>query len=118
MRSWSELTLREKAALGWGKIRRFCLVHLRPRYVEASIARRRGQCDRTGACCKLLFTCPVFATDPIPACRIHRYRPRVCRKFPIDERDIRDRNIVSPDHPCGFSFAPRREGTGGLLPND
>jgi len=24
--------------------------------------------------------------------------------FPIDERDLRDRDIVSPDHPCGFSF--------------
>ena len=117
MRSWTQLTLREKAALGWGKIRRFCLVHFRPRYVEASIALRRGQCDRTGACCKLLFTCPAYATHPIPTCRIHRYRPRVCRMFPIDERDIRDRNIVSPDHPCGFSFAPRREGTEGVLPN-
>jgi hypothetical protein len=26
--------------------------------------------------------------------------------FPIDERDLRDRDIISPDHPCGFSFVP------------
>lgn len=118
MRSWSHLTLREKAILGRGKLRRLCLVHFRPRYVEASIARRRGQCDRTGACCNLLFACPALTAIPLPTCRIHQHRPRVCRMFPIDERDIRDRDIVSPGRPCGFTFASRREDTDGLLPND
>jgi hypothetical protein len=27
--------------------------------------------------------------------------------FPIDERDIRDRDIVNPHNPCGFSFLSR-----------
>jgi len=106
MRSWSQLTLREKAALGRGKIRRFCLVHFRPRYVEASLARRRGECGRTGACCRLLFPCPLYAEDPLPSCRIHRHKPKVCRMFPIDERDLRDRDIISPDRPCGYTFVP------------
>jgi len=106
MRSWSQLTVREKAVLARGKIRRFWLVHFRPRYVETSLARRRGECERTGACCNLLFACPLYAVEPLPACRIHRHKPRVCRIFPIDERDLRDRDIISPDRPCGYSFAP------------
>jgi hypothetical protein len=29
--------------------------------------------------------------------------------FPIDERDIRDRDIVNPHDPCGFSFLSPEE---------
>jgi hypothetical protein len=28
-----------------------------------------------------------------------------CRVFPIDERDLADRDLVLPDRECGFSFA-------------
>jgi hypothetical protein len=117
MRTWSQLTLREKAILGWGKIRRFCLVHFRPRYVEASIARRKGDCNRTGACCSLLFTCPIYASNPLPTCRINAHKPRVCKMFPIDERDLKDRDIISPAHPCGYWFPQPAGKTGGVLPN-
>jgi hypothetical protein len=109
MRSWSDLTLREKTRLFRGKIRRFLLVHLRPGYVERSLARRRGHCHRTGACCNLLFTCPLYTPDPLPTCRINRRKPKVCKIFPIDERDLSDRDVISPDVPCGFSFVS--EGT-------
>ena len=27
-----------------------------------------------------------------------------CRLFPIDERDLRDRDLVAPGAPCGFHF--------------
>jgi len=37
--------------------------------------------------------------------------------FPIDERDIRDRDIISPDIPCGFSFPAPPERAGRVLPN-
>ena len=33
----------------------------------------------------------------------------LCRLFPIDERDLRDRDIIAPDTPCGFSFLPLEE---------
>jgi len=93
--------------LGWGKVRRFYLAHFRPAYVRRSLARRSGQCNRTGACCHLMFTCPLLdrRTEPV-RCSIHEIKPKVCRLFPIDERDLRDRDIVSPDTPCGFRFAP------------
>jgi hypothetical protein len=96
--------------LGWGKMRRFYLAHFRPGYVRESLARRVGHCHRTGACCHLLYTCPLLdrVSDPV-RCRIHEVKPRVCRLLPIDERDLRDRDLISPDAPCGFSFVPRGE---------
>ena len=116
MRTWTDLTRREKTTLAWGKLRRFLLVHFRPAYVRRSIARRQGDCQRTGACCNLLFTCPVFAAEPLPTCRINSVKPKVCRMFPIDERDLRDRDIVSPHVPCGFSFVPLAEAGRESLP--
>ena len=108
MRSPWELTFRERMTLGWGKVRRFYLAHFRPAYVRESMARRVGHCHRTGACCRLLYTCPLLDTRPEPVrCTIHHVKPKVCGLFPIDERDLRDRDILSPDRPCGFSFVPR-----------
>ncbi len=106
----TSFTLRERLSLGWGKTRRFYLAHFRPGYVRESLARRVGQCDRTGACCHLMFTCPLLdqKTEPV-RCSIHEIKPKVCRLFPIDERDLRDRDIISPDAPCGFTFIPREE---------
>jgi len=110
VRRLTSLTFSERATLGWGKLRRFYLAHFRPAYVRGSLARRIGHCNRTGACCNLMFTCPLLdrRSDPV-RCTIHEIKPRVCRLFPIDERDLRDRDIVSPDAPCGFSFIPRDE---------
>ncbi|HXH27431.1 MAG TPA: hypothetical protein VNL37_00185 [Candidatus Polarisedimenticolia bacterium] len=107
MQSIATLTVRARLILGWGKVRRFWLAHFRPAYVRRSLARRVGHCDRTGACCRLMFTCPLLdrRTNPI-RCSIHDIKPTVCHLFPIDERDLRDRDIVSPDVPCGFSFLP------------
>ena len=116
MRTWADLTRREKTTLAWGKLRRFLLVHLRPGYVRRSIARRQGDCQRTGACCNLLFTCPLFSAEPLPTCRINSVKPKVCRMFPIDERDLRDRDIVSPGVPCGYSFVPLGPGERESLP--
>ena len=120
MRTVASLTTRERMTLGWGKVRRLYLAHFRPGYVRESLARRRGQCDRSGACCHLMFTCPLLdrRSDPV-GCSIHETKPTVCRLFPIDERDLRDRDILSPDAPCGFSFVSRdqfdadRHGTAG-----
>lgn len=78
--------------------------------MRESLARRVGHCNRTGACCRLMFTCPLLdrVADPV-RCTIHEIKPKVCRLFPIDERDLRDRDLVSPDAPCGFSFVPREQ---------
>ncbi len=39
-----------------------------------------------------------------------RYARRLspnCRNFPMDERDIAERDLVAPDTPCGYRFEPR-----------
>ena len=101
---------RERAILGWGKLRRFYLLRFRPAYVEESLKRRIGECRRTGTCCELAFPCPLSSLmEHLPGCRHYERRPRNCKTFPIDERDIRDRDIVNPHDPCGFSFLSPEE---------
>lgn len=71
--------------------------------------RRRGECNRCGASCKLLFQCPAFDdSDGSPKCLIYNDRPGVCGLFPIDERDIAERNLVNPSQPCGYTFVKER----------
>lgn len=98
-----------KSRLGWGKIRRFCLGHFQPGYIKQQDGLRQGQCLRCGKCCKLLYTCPYLEEfgDGSSSCRIHQDRPINCRIFPLDQRDIQDRNLLVPPgqyRPCGFSF--------------
>ena len=108
-------TLRQSAALFWGKIRRSFLVNFRKKRVEEKLARRRGACTRCGACCKLLFNCPAYDdSDGNPKCLIYNDRPGVCGLFPLDEKDLRERDFVMPGRKCGFTFAdtPNDNGNG------
>jgi hypothetical protein len=105
-------TFRQKLAMGWGKIRRSLLIAFRKGKVEKMLERRRGACSRCGACCKLLFNCPAYDdSDGSPKCLVYNDRPGVCGLFPLDERDLRERDFVSPDRACGFRFedAPAAE---------
>jgi hypothetical protein len=105
-----EIGWRKRAILIWGKLRRFYFLTFRRGYVEESLKRRVGECRRTGSCCKLAFACPWFSwLERLPVCRYYARRPRNCTIFPIDERDIRDRDIVSPYEPCGFAFLSPEE---------
>lgn len=99
------LTLSQRLIHGWGKIRRFYYWALRKDYVVQSHARRRGECIRCGACCKLMFRCPwLDESDALPTCRRHETRPMNCRVFPIDEADIADRDLILPHRKCGYYF--------------
>lgn len=100
------LPWRKQAILLWGKARRWYLCAIRPGKVRASLARRRGECRHSGACCQLAFVCPLHGPDATgePGCTIYARRPRNCRVFPLDERDIADRDLVMPDEPCGYHF--------------
>jgi hypothetical protein len=107
-------SLRQSAAMCWGKLRRAFLVAFRKRRVLEKLERRRGACTRCGACCKILFQCPAYDdSDGNPKCLIYNDRPGVCGLFPLDEKDLRDRNIVMPERKCGFYFeAPPAGGNG------
>ncbi len=87
-----------------GTPRRFLWSVFRPGYVRASLARRRGACRRCGACCRLVWRCRYFFHDQgVPACRLYnRFRFPNCINFPIDRRDLADRDLVSPHTTCGY----------------
>src|SRR3954468_8424941 len=98
-------SLRALALMGWGKLRRTFLVTFRKGRVVEKLDRRRGACSRCGACCKIMFKCPAYDdSDGNPKCLIYNDRPGVCSLFPLDEKDLRDRDIVMSGKKCGFYF--------------
>jgi len=99
------LSLCKRVTLLWGKVRRLWLGVFRRGYVRRSAARRRGECRRCGACCVLGYRCLALRDgEQGTECRYHSYRPMNCRLFPIDERDLADRDLILPDTPCGYRF--------------
>ena len=90
-----------------GKVRRFRLAHTRRgrAYIRRMEERRRGECRRCGACCRLVHRCLFLRmADGVASCTIHKYRPANCRIFPVDERDLADRDLIAPSLSCGFFF--------------
>lgn len=75
-----------------GKLRRFVQSTVLKQDNEALLARRQGECNRCGACCKILFQCPFLGTDAEGqyTCRIYEYRFAQCRLFPLHAADLRE----------------------------
>jgi len=103
-----KLTAKQKLIHAWGKVRRFYYGIFRQDYIERSHARRRGECLRCGACCKLMVPCRYLnESNGMPACTKHDVKYKNCRIFPIDEADLADRDIIAPDTKCGYYFLPK-----------
>jgi uncharacterized protein len=81
-----------------GKVRRF--VQSTTQDTDSMVALRRGECDRCGACCKILFRCPFLAGDAQGnySCRIYEHRFGQCRLYPIQPRDM-----LEVEH-CSYTF--------------
>ena len=81
-----------RARQAQGKIRRFLNTNFRKREMVAALSLRRGECNRCGACCELLFKCPFLKKNPdgTTLCGIYENRPNSCRLFPIEQRDVRE----------------------------
>ncbi|HLF92597.1 MAG TPA: hypothetical protein VJB14_03995 [Planctomycetota bacterium] len=108
-------SLGQQGRMWWGKIRRAFLIAFRKDRVAEKLDRRRGACSRCGACCKIVFRCPAYDdSNGEPRCLIYNDRPGVCGLFPLDEKDLRDRDIVMADKKCGYFFvdAPTPAGNG------
>jgi len=75
-----------------GKIRRFVSANFRREEVVAALTLRRGECNRCGACCEILFKCPFLKKhdDGSTTCGIYEDRPNQCRLFPIEKRDLEE----------------------------
>ena len=96
MADWTLVTLQLR-----GKTRRFVQSTLLRQDTEPLLAKRRGDCNRCGACCKILFQCPFLRTDADGqyTCRIYGIRSAQCRLFPLHARDLRELT-----EPCSYTF--------------
>ena len=81
-----------RARQAQGKLRRFVNINFRKEEVIEALALRRGECNRCGACCEILFKCPFLKKhdDGTTTCGIYEDRPNQCRLFPIDRRDLEE----------------------------
>lgn len=92
LRSRTVEDARLRARQAQGKLRRFVSANFRKQEAIEALALRRGECNRCGACCELLFKCPFLKKqdDGTSLCGIYEDRPNQCRFFPITKRDIED----------------------------
>ena len=92
LRSRTVEDARLRARQAHGKLRRFVNISFRKQDVVAALALRRGECNRCGACCELVFKCPFLKKhfDGSSSCGIYENRPNACRLFPIEKRDIEE----------------------------
>ena len=83
---------RFRARQAQGKVRRFVSINFRKGEVVEQLALRRGDCNRCGACCEILFKCPFLKKhgDGTTTCGIYEDRPNQCRLFPIERRDLEE----------------------------
>ena len=97
-----------------GVIRRFFTVHFRKDYVARQLQIRRGDCRQCGTCCRLSIGCPMLTKEK--RCLVYRsFRPKECRVFPIDQKDIDD--VAACGGACGYSFPASGAGRGaGKIP--
>ena len=83
-----------------GKIRRFFRSNVYTRDNEKLLAKRRGECTRCGACCKILLQCPfLHETDGEYSCEIYGQHFAQCRIFPLVPQDLKE-----IDADCGYYF--------------
>lgn len=87
------------------RIERYVLCRRFGDYVERSIEKRRGSCRRCGKCCVYLFIrCRFLKYDEKgrAICPVYPLRPKQCRAFPINQRDIDEISKWGVD--CGYYF--------------
>jgi Fe-S-cluster containining protein len=85
MADWALMSLQLR-----GKVRRFVQAKLQDQDKEALLSKRKGECNRCGACCKILFRCPFLGTDSEGqyTCRIYEKRFAQCRLFPLHASEL------------------------------
>lgn len=95
-----------RARQAHGKVRRFVQINFQKEEVAANIELRRGECNRCGACCEILFKCPFLKKhdDGTSECGIYEDRPNQCRLFPINKRDLDEVRGI-----CSYFFIEKTE---------
>src|SRR4249919_3338846 len=98
MADWTLISLQAR-----GKVRRFVQASVLGEDTAPLPAKRQGDCNRCGACCKILFRCPFLGTDAEGqyTCRIYDKRFAQCRLFPLHAQDLAELGGE-----CSYSFDP------------
>jgi hypothetical protein len=96
MADWTLVTVQLR-----GKVRRFVQASVLRENPEPLLARRKGDCNRCGACCKILFRCPFLGADAEGqyTCRIYDKRFAQCRLYPLHTADL-----LELQGQCSYSF--------------
>ncbi len=96
MPNWTLMTLQLR-----GKTRRFVQASLLRKDHTSLLAKRHGECNRCGACCKILFRCPFLTTDAEGQylCRIYEKRFASCRIYPVHAGELRE-----IEGECSYTF--------------
>lgn len=84
-----------------GKFRRFYYASVATSGTAERLAKRDGDCNRCGACCKILYRCP-FLAEPEPgvyACRIYGHHFAQCKLYPLTPADL-----TEIDGECTYTF--------------
>jgi hypothetical protein len=104
MADWALMTLQIR-----GKARRFVQAKLGRQDTDGLLAQRRGECNRCGACCKILFQCPFLGTDAEGqyTCRIYEQRFAQCRLYPLHAADL-----LELRDQCSYTFETEPSPTG------
>ena len=95
---------KHSASIFAGKLRRFFIVHFRKNYLERQLRSRRGDCLQCGVCCNFSLPCPMLTKRRL--CLVYGVcRPKACRVFPIDQKDLDD--VAACGGVCGYRFESR-----------
>ncbi|MBF0483044.1 MAG: hypothetical protein HQK81_05185 [Desulfovibrionaceae bacterium] len=98
------VTRKHSAGILFGKIRRFFSVHCRKARLDRQLRARQGDCHQCGTCCNFSIACPMLTKDKL--CRVYgSFRPKACRVFPIDQKDIDD--VAACGGACGYRFGEK-----------
>lgn len=93
----------------YGAIRRWILPKVLPDKVLYRWREyRKGECNRCGLCCKIVYRCPFFVESGSgTACAIYtdpKHSPPACVVFPMDPKDIQEVQRQIAPAPCPFHF--------------
>ena len=100
-------SLRFRLAQAAGKIRRFAKSTFRYRQALAGIELRRGECNRCGRCCKILFRCPFLREEGESySCRIYGRHFTACKLFPLEPADLAELGGE-----CTYTFVTAEQAT-------
>lgn len=103
---WKPWKIRERFYALKLKIHDAFGTYFQPKEVTRTLAARRGDCNRCGACCRILYRCPYLKDTPDgnTTCSIYDGRPDQCATFPHDAHSLQ--LLTQMGVSCSYSFQP------------